>query len=128
MNDYIQVVYDEKKRPKTGYPLELAKHLSERFRIRPGMTLLDAGCGRGDVLEAFTSLGIKVSGIDGSDFAAQALSAYGVRKADLDQGTFPFPDNTFEFVFSKSVVEHFHNPEHFIRESIRVLKSGGRLI
>jgi ubiquinone/menaquinone biosynthesis C-methylase UbiE len=92
------------------------------------MKFLDCGCGRGDFLEAFHRLGVEVYGIDGSDFAVQSLAAYRVRKGDLEAGTFPFEDGTFDFVFSKSVIEHFHNPEHFVRESIRVLKSGGRLL
>jgi 2-polyprenyl-3-methyl-5-hydroxy-6-metoxy-1,4-benzoquinol methylase len=127
-NDYVSVVYDEKKRPKTAYPLQLADHLCRRFNLASGTHLLDTGCGRGDFLEAFHQKGLRVSGIDGSDFAVQLLKQYDVRKADLDTGRFPFDDETFDVVFSKSVVEHFHNPEHFILETRRVLKKGGRII
>jgi SAM-dependent methyltransferase len=37
----------------------------------------------------------------------------------------PFPDASFDFVFSKSVVEHMHDPIDLAREAQRVLKPGG---
>ena len=128
VNDYISVVYDEKKRPKTQYPFQLADYLCQRFHLRPGMTFLDLGCGRGDFLEAFHQKGLRASGLDGSDSAVQSLKRFDVRKADLDAGRFPYDDDIFDVVFSKSVVEHFHNPENFIKETHRILKEGGRII
>ena len=40
----------------------------------------------------------------------------------------PFKDNFFDFVYSKSFVEHFYHPEKIFEESHRVLKLGGKLI
>ena len=40
----------------------------------------------------------------------------------------PFEDNYFDVVFSKSVIEHFHNPEILVEEIFRVLKPGGLVI
>ena len=126
--DYLAVVYDEKRRPRTAYPGQLARYLFDRFSLKSGMTLLEAGCGRGEVMEGFHRLGLQVSGIDGSPAAVEMLRAYAVRQVDLDQGIFPFPDNTFDVVYSKSVIEHFHDPSHFLSECIRVLKPAGQLI
>ena len=36
-------------------------------------------------------------------------------------------DNFFDIVYSKSVIEHFHNPDKLISEMYRVLKPGGEL-
>ena len=43
--------------------------------------------------------------------------------------TFPFKSNTFQFVFSSHVLEHFNNDEaqNIINEMYRVLKPGGTL-
>lgn len=39
----------------------------------------------------------------------------------------PFPENTFDIVYSTSVLEHVKYPDKVIEESIRVLKKGGIL-
>jgi len=39
----------------------------------------------------------------------------------------PFDDNSFDLVFSSTVLEHVDNPYQVLKESIRVLKSGGYL-
>lgn len=39
----------------------------------------------------------------------------------------PFPDATFDLVYSNNVLEHTSNPAQVLREAVRVLKPGGRL-
>lgn len=39
----------------------------------------------------------------------------------------PFPDNSFDIVFSYQVLEHVHDPFEVLRESWRVLKPGGSI-
>lgn len=46
----------------------------------------------------------------------------------MERDILPFPDNSFDVVFSKSVIEHLHCPERYLNENLRVLKPGGRLI
>ncbi|MFA6078119.1 MAG: class I SAM-dependent methyltransferase [Candidatus Omnitrophota bacterium] len=40
----------------------------------------------------------------------------------------PFPDNTFDFVYSSSVLEHITDKEKALKEMLRVCKSGGSVI
>ena len=51
--DYVDVIYNEADRPLTQYPQKLARHLFERYSLRPGDRLLDVGCGRGEFLSGF---------------------------------------------------------------------------
>lgn len=128
MKGYIGTVYDEKLRPRTDYPEKLCLHLTDRFNIPQGAKLLDLGCGRGEFLEGFKKAGLDVFGLDRDPHATKAVNAIEVKTCDFEKNKFPYADNTFDVVFSKSVVEHFFDPENFILESLRVLKPGGRII
>lgn len=119
MNKYVEVAYQEKEKPFGEYPLQLAKYLKERFHLSEGMRILDNGCGRGEFLHAFSSLGLEASGTDISDYCKAA------KVVDLNCEPLPFPDDYFDAVFSKSVIEHIENTEHYMKEMRRVLRRGG---
>ena len=127
-NDYISVVYDEKRTPKTDYPLKLASYLFNRFDMKKGVKLLEVGCGRGDFLEAFQQLRADCCGLDQEESAVENLGHLQVKKADVSKDPFPFEDNTFDIVYHKSLIEHLYSPEHLMRETYRVLRPGGRVI
>ena len=40
MSKYLSVMYDENVRPYTDYPMKLAKHLFDKFNLKPGMKML----------------------------------------------------------------------------------------
>ncbi len=121
--NYLNVMYDKKIKPVTDYPAQLCTYLCERFNLKGN--LLDAGCGRGDFAHAFRWVNLRVEGLDGEVISENNLV---VCKTDFDTDSFPYPDNHFDTVFSKSVIEHLENPEHYLKECLRVLKPGGRLI
>jgi predicted SAM-dependent methyltransferase len=58
------------------------------------------------------------------DFAGRSDVVY----LDLRRG-FPFPDNSFDLVFSEHVIEHVDYADglHCLRESYRVLRTAGRI-
>lgn len=122
MKNYVEVAYGEKEKPFGEYPLLLAAHLMHLYNLKKGMQILDNGCGRGEFLHAFSSLGMIAAGTDISSFCPET------QIVDLDNEALPFPDDFFDAVFSKSVIEHIANTEHYIKEMRRVLKPGGVLI
>ena len=105
--DYINIVYGDK--PFTTYPSVFTKYLVEKYKIKEGAILLDFGCGRGEFLIA-------------------ACPNAKIKQADIENDGLPYPDNYFDVVFSKSVIEHFHNPDIFTKEIHRCLKPGGLAI
>ena len=88
--------YDGRWRP-------LAQTLIDRYGIKPGMSVLDVGCGKGFLLYEFTQLvpDLKIAGID--------ISQYGVDNAKEEVRPFlkvgsaaelPYPDHSFDLVVS----------------------------
>lgn len=128
MANYIDVVYNEKIRPYTGYPFQLCRYLSYRFNLKKECRLLDVGCGRGEFLKGFKDLGLDVYGLDYEKSNSPLLRDIKIEYVDIENRPFPFDNNTFDVIFSKSVIEHFLNPENFMKECYRVLKPKGRVI
>jgi len=128
MRSYIDFIYDEKVRPPTEYTLQLCKYLFNRFKMKRGDKLLDVGCGRGDFLKGFEDLGLDVYGLDNEKSHSRMLKDIEVRYANIESEPFPFENQMFDVVFSKSLIEHLFNPENFMRECERVLKPAGRVI
>ena len=122
--DYLAVSYDPKKVPFGLYPKRLAEHLHMTYFGGPGR-LLDAGCGRGEFMAAFGSLGYDVSGVDVSPKAPEFAPDLNIRVGALRSGNLPFPTESFDFAFSKSVVEHLRDPDSFLTGIFEELRPGG---
>jgi 2-polyprenyl-3-methyl-5-hydroxy-6-metoxy-1,4-benzoquinol methylase len=97
-----------------------------------GRDLLDIGCGAGGVtLHIARSHGARVTGFDVEApviAAAQArATAEGVaaRFVQARPGPLPFPDASFDVVFSKDALIHVPNKEALFAEVVRVLRPGG---
>ncbi len=98
-----------------------------RDQVASGNRLLDAGCGRHLEFSKEFSDDVQVVGIDLEPAldTHNDCSPYGVR-GDLEQ--LPFPENSFDLVISRSVVEHLSNPGRVFGEFHRILKPGGKVI
>lgn len=128
MQTYLETHYSENAKPYTTYPFKLCQHLFGRFGIRTGGTVADVGCGRGEFLQGFKELGLDAYGLDLRRFEGKLLDQFDIRTANIERERFPYDDEMFDLVFSKSVIEHLHNPENFMRECWRILRPGGRII
>ncbi|MDP3900368.1 MAG: methyltransferase domain-containing protein [bacterium] len=128
MKNYLQVYYSEKAKAYTGYPDKLCRYLAERFGISQGSRLIDVGCGRGEFLLGFQRAGCLAEGLDIRRYGGALLEKFKIKTANIERDRFPYEDESFDAVFSKSVIEHLHNPENFLGECQRILKLGGRLI
>jgi SAM-dependent methyltransferase len=90
--------------------------------------LLDVGCGSGPTLALMAKLGWSVEGIDSDPVAVSRAQERGfkVREGTLDQQQ--FPDDCFDAVVMRHVIEHLHDPLSQLKECYRVLKPGGVLV
>ena len=125
---YIDTIYDTSRTPFTSYPLKLAYEISKRCGLTSGLSLLDLGCGRGELSSAFNEIGLLVTSCDREPIISKYFNDIYFEQVDFEIGSLPFDDNCFDVIFSKSVIEHLHDPLRVWRELYRVLKPGGLII
>jgi SAM-dependent methyltransferase len=113
--------------------------IMERIEREAGMLqgkhLLEVGCGMGyDSLE-FLKRGVRVTAIDltenAVDFTLRHFEVEGVKAEAVQVGNalnLPFPDETFDAVWSNGVLHATGDTQRAIDEVRRVLKPGGRAI
>lgn len=106
--------------------LRLAELQSATKHLTPGCSLLEIGAGTGWQARELDRLGFKVEAVDISDGTYTAERIWPVR--DYDGRRLPFPDATFDVVFSSNVLEHIERVHEHLVEQVRVLKPGGSMI
>lgn len=102
--------------------------------LRPGMTLLDCGCGPGTITQDLAAV-VAPAGVVGVDIEPDQLRSTrgqapeqkkpNLRFAAADLYNLPFADNTFDAVFLHGVLEHLRDPVAALLEARRVLRHGG---
>jgi ubiquinone/menaquinone biosynthesis C-methylase UbiE len=89
---------------------------------------MDIGCATGPLVKAFLDTGIEAYGVDTSEWATKnSPVASRLLWLDVDKDDVPFPDEFFDLVTMKFVIEHLYRPEKILKEIFRVLKPGGYL-
>lgn len=99
-----------------------------------GKSLLEIGCGLGTDSLQFARGGALVTGVDlteqSVELARRRFELYGVpgRFQVADAESLPFPDASFDVVYSFGVLHHTPNTPRAVREVARVLKPGGEIV
>ncbi len=119
---------------RSGYFTEAVRASAiARAYLHPEMVVADVGAGTGFVAQGLAPLVRHVHLVDGSqgmlDVACHNLS--GVKNASFhlaDGLELPFTDRELDAVFANMYLHHCPDPLASIREMVRVLKPGGRLV
>jgi SAM-dependent methyltransferase len=96
------------------------------FSLPAGAKVLDSPCGAGAMVLSLAAQGFEAWGADIEPAAQRALGGH-FRYADLNH-ELPWPDATFDALFSIEGIEHLESRFNFLREANRVLKPQGLLI
>ena len=96
-------------------------------------SILDFGCGNGEVLRAVRNLNprAKLTGVDiSSEAIRQAKTKIGdVRYYKVPDGkNLPLTSSSIDFILSFDVIEHVYDTELAFSEFSRVLKPGGKIL
>jgi demethylmenaquinone methyltransferase / 2-methoxy-6-polyprenyl-1,4-benzoquinol methylase len=96
------------------------------LRLSSGATVLDLGCGTGDLCDVVAGAGYSPVGVD---FSAGMLAAAHTRAplTRADALTLPVPDASADGVVSGFALRNFVDLDRFFRECARVLRPGGRV-
>ena len=102
--------------------------------LRPGLQLLDVGCGPGNItidLARRVSPG-RAIGLDAAasviEAAHEAATTHGASEVEFRVGdvyALPFADDTFDVVHAHQVLQHLAEPVAALREMRRVCRPGG---
>jgi ubiquinone/menaquinone biosynthesis C-methylase UbiE len=103
------------------------------FKIYPGMTILDVGCGTGNFSIKLANQGCKVIGIDISDEMLD-IARNKVKEMNLDIEFYnmdvyklKFENEMFDAAFSMAAFEFIDRPQNALNEMMRVVRKGGQI-
>lgn len=91
-------------------------------------SLLEVGCGNGDLLRRMQGLGWRVEGVESDPQAAALVSSVGLPVWCGSVEDRRYPSDHFDAVVMSHVIEHVLDPSALLRECRRILKPNGRLV
>jgi len=131
--------WDDQTRTHAQSLVNMSRALADRATLRPGMKVLDAGCGvGGPALWMAETYGVEVLGVTLSDvqlararrYAARRKLEHRVRFEIADFTALPYDAGSFDIVWAQESVCHVpaDAKQAFLREAFRVLRPGGRML
>jgi SAM-dependent methyltransferase len=130
---YLRERQDFEAHAQARYSLEPHIFDFADFKSARGKEVLEIGVGMGADYLAWLKAGARATGVDISstslDQARQRceLAGYHPDLRPADAENLPFPDNSFDIVYSYGVMHHSPDTARCIREAWRVLKPGGKV-
>jgi methionine biosynthesis protein MetW len=90
--------------------------------VKPGETVLDLGCGEGELLQLLAARGVRGWGIelDPGHVLAAVENGVNVIQGDLDAGLAGFEDNAFDHVVLSRTLQTMRHTQQILAEMLRV--------
>lgn len=106
---------------------DLGAPVLDLLRPRPGMRVLDIGCGDGALTQKIVAAGADVLGIDHSRSQIEAARKLGIEARLQSAVELDFTDE-FDGVFSNAALHWIKPPDGVVAGVARALKRGGRFV
>ena len=94
--------------------LQAMLQIPDKEGFQKGKAVLDLGCGDQYIRKAFEDRGATYRGLD-------------IDECNLEAQAFPVLSDSQDIAVCLALIEHMHDPGHFLAETLRVLKTGGLL-
>ncbi len=107
---------------------QLAGGVVEWLAPQPGESILDVGCGDGQLTARLAATGAIVTGVDASNPMVEAARARGIHADNAQAEKLPYADAAFDAVFSNAALHWVRDQEAMLAEVRRVLQPGGRFV
>ncbi len=121
----LQEVYKDSER--------LVENLLKVVDVK-GKKVLEVGAGTGRDGYHLIKAGAEVHFLDYADNSLKIIqqiareSKISVPMIQGDATMSPVQDESYDIIYHQGLMEHFHEPEHLVKENIRLLKKGGLLL
>lgn len=102
------------------------KFIKDYGMIKSGQTVLEIGCGEGQVLHYLADMGLLCTGLE----PGPQIKTVDSRKIRIIKDFFPSSklDNKYDLILHFGVIEHITNPVKFLRDQAKFLKEDGEII
>lgn len=116
---------------------DFTDHALRRAGLRPGMRVLDVGCGPGDVSMIAARLVGQAGAVVGVDAAADVIELARTRAAEQGLQTISFeatpiadisPDEPFDAVIGRLILMHLPDPVAALRHLAALVRPGGLIV
>ncbi|WP_397536500.1 methyltransferase domain-containing protein [Rummeliibacillus pycnus] len=125
MSEWNAVLYDQKH----DFVSKFGGSLVELLAPQKGETILDLGCGTGDLASEIANQGAIVHGIDASEtMIHQAQTKYPQIQFSVQDATQIDAHHQFDAVFSNAALHWIKQPEMVVQNVYNALKTNGRFI
>lgn len=131
---YFEKVADQWDQLRSGYFTEAVRDAAiAKAYLHPSMTIADIGAGTGFMTVGLAPLVSHIHVLDGSDamldVARKNLAQFTNLNFQVAEGlSLPLPDASLDAVFANMYLHHCPDPLAAIKEMLRILRPGGRLV
>ena len=101
------------------------EYIASAFPDLADVRVVDIGAGGGGLISELARRGASCAALD---YPTCTLPGVDTISHDLNSGTLPFEDESFDVVVATEVVEHLRMQYAVLHEMVRVLKPGGLLV
>ncbi len=110
-----------------GFVPALGAEVLALLAPRPGLRVLDLGCGDGALTARIAAAGAEAVGLEPDAAMVAAAEARGLRVIRADAHD-PFPEGGFDAVFSNAALHWMRDPPRVLANVFAALRPGGRLV